>query len=76
MRARCRLLGGRYAFDTVCSTGDEWRQIVHFEMSGGNSRETGPHFVSRRFKNRQPLANDRKAATHCGERSGFRDKLL
>lgn len=76
MRVRYRLFGGRYAFDTVCSTGDEWRQIVHFEMSGGNSRETGLHFVSRRFKNRQPLENARKTAAHYREREGSRDKLL
>lgn len=81
MRARCRLLGGRCAPGAVCSVGDEWRQIVHFEMSGGNSRETAPHFIPRCYKNRQPLENVRKPPLIVGRETAlhincFRDQLI
>lgn len=81
MRARCRLFGGRCAPGAVCSAGDEWRQIVHFEMSGGNSRETAPHFIPRCYKNRQPLENVRKPPLIVGRETAlhincFRDQLI
>lgn len=81
MRARYRLFNGRCVPGAVCSAGDEWRQIVHFEMSGGNSRETGSHFflgdlkTASRWKmlEKPPLIVGREATreTNCS-----RDQLI